>query len=692
MDWASVLGRLRTRARSPRLLSPRQVHWLGLLLLAVQLPQAVHLPIWIAVFGVMLVALRLLWLRRDRQRPLAAPARIPSWSLALFAVAIAFAIRQSYGIFLSRDPSVAFLFVLAGIKFLEARTLRDGTLLACLASFLMITPFFYSQSVLAAVAALPAVLLLGAVLEALSREPAQPAPLPRAALVRVAVTIVQGLPLAALLFFLFPRLAGPLWGLPSDHAGRSGLSDSMRPGAIAELSLSGEVAFRVDFDGPVPPPALRYWRGPVLTRFNGETWGTGPMRLDGRAVTEGGPIVRYTVLLEASDRPWLFALDLAATLPLPASAEGRTGVPNVARLSRDQQLVAGAPVTQPVRYIEASVLRDHYPSYPGDGETNAVAAPGNPKAAAFAGALRARYANDHELVGALLDWFRSEPFHYTLSPPYLEHDPVDGFLFDTQRGFCEHFASAFAVILRDAGVPARIVTGYQGGEINPNGGYLIVRQSDAHAWTEVLLDGQWQRFDPTATVAPSRIERGLAAALPAGEPVPLLARLDGSWLKSMQLAWDAFNHDWRRNVVGFNYERQRDLWRRLHLDRFAPWQIAAGVAAIAFVWASVILGWLALKRRRQERALVLWDDVCRRLAHAGLPRLPYEGPLAYARRAAQRWPQYAIAFAAIGESFAVLRYGALAGRDRERTALLATLERAIEVLPLPAALRSVPAG
>ena len=692
MTSASVLAKPGSRGRAQRALSPRQIHWLGLLLIAVQLPQAVHLPIWIAAFGVMLVVLRFLLLRRDRQRPQTPPARIPSWSLALYAVAIAYAIKESYGAFLSRDPSVAFLFVLAGIKFLEARTLRDGTLLACLASFLMITPFFYSQSVLAALAALPALLLLGAALEALARDPHQPAASLRAALLRAAVTIVQGLPLAALLFFLFPRLAGPLWGLPSDHASRSGLSDSMRPGSISELSLSGEIAFRVDFDGPIPPPALRYWRGPVLTRFNGETWGVAPARLDATPVTEGGPIVRYTVLLEPSDQPWLFALDMAATLPMPASAEGRSGVQSAARLSRERQLVASAPITQPVRYVQASVLRDRYPQAPDDDVQNAVAAPGNPQTAAFARALRARYTDDRELVMALVEWFRSEPFRYTLTPPPIERDAVDGFLFDTQRGFCEHFASSFAVVLRDAGIPARIVTGYQGGEINPNGGYLIVRQSDAHAWTEVLLDGQWQRFDPTATVAPSRIERGLGAALPAGEPVPLFARLDAGWIKSVQLAWDAFNHDWRRNIVGFNYERQRDLWRRFHLDRFAPWQIAAAGAALAFFWTSVILAWLTLTRRRQERALVLWDDVCRRLAHAGLPRFPHEGPLAYARRAAQRWPQYAIAFAAIGESFAVLRYGALAGRERERTALLATLERAIEVLPVPAALRGVAAG
>ncbi len=215
---------------------------------------------------------------------------------------------------------------------------------------------------------------------------------------------------------------------------------------------------------------------------------------------------------------------------------------------------------------------------------------------------------------------------------------------------------------------------------------MIVRQSDAHAWAEALIDGQWVRFDPTAAVSPSRIEIGLGGALPSGERVPFLARLDASWLKSLQLTWDAINHDWRRNVVGFNYERQRSFWRDLKLDRFAPWQVAAMAAAAVFAWAGLLAAWLLFRRRRQERALVLWDDLCRRLARAGLPRQAHEGPVAFAQRAAQRWPQFAIAFAAIGQSFSTLRYGDVAAH-RQRDALVATLERAIEVLPAPAALR-----
>jgi hypothetical protein len=311
----------------------------------------------------------------------------------------------------------------------------------------------------------------------------------------------------------------------------------------------------------------------------------------------------------------------------------------------------------------------------------------NPRTLAFARELRARYPDDAAYITAVLRRFHDEPFVYTLGPPLYEDEPIDQFLFDARRGFCEHYASAFVVLLRAAGIPARIVTGYQGGEMNPAGGYMIVRQSDAHAWTEALLGGQWVRFDPTAAVAPSRVEHGFASALSANEPIPLLARLDGGWIKDLDLVWDAVNHGWRTNVVDFNYQRQRALWRDLNLNLFAPWQVVVLVMALGGIWSAMVLLWMSSRRRRKERALALWEDVCRRLARAGLPRQPHEGPLAFSQRAASRWPQFAIVFAAIGEAYAKLRYGALAPDSRDRAALIATLEHALRALPSPARLR-----
>ena len=674
------------QATAARPLDPAQIRALGVLLVAAQLPLVVHLPIWVAAFGLFVAGLRFALLRRDGRLLRTRPARIPSWALALFAVAIALALRKSYGYFVGRDPCVAFLFVLAGIKFLEIRTARDGTLLACLAMFVALTPFFYSQSLLGGLAMLPAIVAAGVALEALARrEPGAADPSMRSAWTRSASLIAQGLPIAAGLFLVFPRLATPLWGLPADHAAQSGLSDRMAPGSISELSLSDAVAFRVTFAGSPPRPADRYWRGPVLSLFNGREWRALPPR-PGGSLARGDRPVRYAVTLEPDDHRWLFALDLPSSLPVADSGSVTSSGP-VASLARDLQLVTRAPLTRPLRYVQESILGTRHPVASADElRIDARMPPGNPRAVTFAQALRREHPGDRDYIATVLRWFRDQPFHYTLQPPLLEDHPVDAFLFDTRRGFCEHFASAFVVLLRAAGIPARVVTGYQGGEINPRGGYMIVRQSDAHAWAEAVVDGQWQRFDPTAVVAPSRIERGLYGSVPASDPVPLFARGDSGWINNVQLALDAINYRWRRNVIEFDHDRQRTLWRNWGLDGFPAWQAAAVAMAAVLAWAGAVFAAFAVKRRRGERTVRLWNALGRRLARAGLPRPAWEGPIAYASRAAKRWPQFAIAFGAIGDAYAMLRFGPVS--DDERSALVATLARAIEVLPSPAALRA----
>lgn len=687
-------------AAPARPLTATQIRALGVFLVAAQLPLVVHLPIWVAAFGLFLVTLRFALLRRDERLARARPARIPSWALALFAIAIALALRKSYGYFAGRDPCVAFLFVLAGIKFLEIRTQRDGTLLACLAMFVAVTPFFYSQSLLGGFAMLPAVVAAGVALEALAARAPDAAELStRKPWIRSTALIAQGLPIAAGLFLVFPRLATPLWGLPADHAAQTGLSDRMAPGSISELSLSDAVAFRVSFDGPPPRPADRYWRGPVLSLFNGREWRALPPR-PGGSLARGERSIRYAVTLEPNDHRWLFALDLPSSLPIldsgdAAFASGGTAVAAgggaaagaVAGLARDLQLITRTPVTRPLRYVQESILGGRHAVASADElRIDARMPPGNPRAVAFAQALRSEHPGDRDYIAAVLNWFRDQPFHYTLQPPLLEEHPVDAFLFDTRRGFCEHFASAFVVLLRAAGIPARVVTGYQGGEINPRGGYMIVRQSDAHAWAEAVVDGQWQRFDPTAVVAPSRIERGLFGSVPATDPVPLFARGDTGWINGVQLALDAINYRWRRNVIEFDHDRQRALWRDWGLDRFPPWQAATFATAVVLIWAGAVFAAFAARRRRGERTARLWSALCRRLARAGLPRPAWEGPIAYASRAAHRWPQFAIAFGAIGNAYAMLRFGPVS--DDERSALVATLARAIDVLPSAAALRA----
>jgi transglutaminase-like putative cysteine protease len=663
-------------------LSRAHLAWLAALVLLAQLPLWTHLPLWIAATGSGLAAARLL-LPAERLPP----PQLRRILLPVLALGVGIGIRLQFGYFLARDPCVAFLYVLVGIKYLEAKNPRDGGVLVCLALFLTLSQFFYNQSIAAAAIALPVVLVLGGVLVVLRSAPAATTHW-RAPLAATARMLVQGVPLALLLFVVFPRLAGPLWGAPMSAGARSGLSDTMSPGMISELSLSDAVAFRVDFEGPPPAPALRYWRGPVLSRFNGVEWRALPRPREGALAGAREHVIEYTVTLEPNYRPWLFALEQATSLPVQVTEPDllSAGSPHpLARLTYDRQLLASVPVAQSIRYTQRSALGDRFAAA-GDFEArdNLQLPRGNPRAVAFARDLRGRSASDRAFVASVLGWFHDEPFVYTLAPPPLSGDGVDDFLFDTRRGFCEHYASAFVVLLRAAGIPARVVTGYQGGEINPTGNYMIVRDSDAHAWAEALLDGVWQRFDPTAAVAPSRIERGLGAALPLGEPVPYLARLDMTWLKNLRLHWDAVNYQWQRGVVGFNIERQQDVLRDLGLEGVAPWRVASGVAAIVMAWALALVGLAHLRYRRLDPAQAAWMRLGRRLARAGLPRRADEGPLAYAQRAATRWPQWSELLRRIGANYALLRYGPRDAKDRER---LGALRRSVAALPGARALR-----
>jgi len=673
---------LATASAAP--LARAQLAWLVALVFLSQLPLLPHVPLWVAAAGMALPAARLLlpadwWPSPGMRR----------WLLPLLALALAVAIRMRFGYLLSRDPCVAFLYVLVGIKFAETRSARDGGLLACLALFLLLTQFFYTQTIGAALITLPALLVLGGALAAL-RDAPPPGADWRAPLVRTGRMILQGIPVAAFLFILFPRLAGPLWGMPADGGARTGLSDRMAPGSISSLTLSDEVAFRVDFQGPPPPPAQRYWRGPVLSRFDGEAWTPLPWLRRGELAprSAGQRIVEYDVTLEPQGRQWLFALEHPASMPQRA-ADGppqSSGIDRVI-LTAEQQLLSRTPPLQTVRYSQRSALGNGFPaSGTLEARENLQLPPDrSPRTVTFAHELRDRSGSDRGFIAAVLQRFRTEPFVYTLSPPLLGSEPVDDFLFDGKRGFCEHYAGAFVVLLRAAGIPARVVTGYQGGEINPDGGYMIVRQSDAHAWAEALLDGVWQRFDPTAAVAPSRVERGLGAALPQGEPVPYLARVDMTWLKSLRLHWDAINYQWQRGVVGFNIERQRGLLRELGLDLGRPWEVVIVAATAITLWVAFVLGSARLRARRADPAAELWARANRRLARAGLARAREEGPVAYAGRAAARWPRWRPLFVSLGENYALLRYGPESARRDE---LLAALRANVAALPNVRALRA----
>jgi transglutaminase-like putative cysteine protease len=469
-----------------------------------------------------------------------------------------------------------------------------------------------------------------------------------------------------ILYLLFPRAGGPFWNLPSDaYQGLTGISDTMRPGGVSDLSASYEVAFRVDFlDGVTPAARDLYWRGIVLWNTNGQSWtrATPPVAL--ARPESPANAVRYRLTLEPSNKRWLFALDVPVT-----AADNAIERPGFTFESIE-------PILKRTSYTMTSVSR--YTTGPLTNlELRAALQlpPQSPRLRTFANELREQYPDPQARALALLRHIRQENFVYTLSPPLLGKDPVDEFFFDVRRGFCEHYAAAFATIMRATRVPARVVMGYQGGELNPNGNYLIVRQSDAHAWVEIWLEGRgWTRVDPTAAIAPERIELGIEAirrleqqGLRPGMGSDLLARaLELPWLertaRQLRLFWDYTNIAWYRWVIDYKRENQEGLLYRLGFETI-DWTRILWLLGGAF--AAVMLAYVAWSRRGTplDPAQRAYLRFCRKLARIGVRRATHEGALDFAARAQRTRPDLAGEIDAITEKYLHVRYGRRASND-----------------------------
>ena len=626
-------------------ISLRNTAWITLTLALVAAPHAIRLPFWLTALAVTFGIWRL-YLARMR---FALPAR---WLLILFVTAGAAAILIEYRTLFGRDAGVALLVLMLSLKLLETRTQRDGMILAFIGYFLVITNFFYSQSIPTALYLLACVWLITATMMGLqyTREPSDY----RGQLRTTAIMLAQSAPLMVILFVFFPRIQGPLWGLPSDaFAGVSGLTDTMSPGSLNKLVLSDEVALRAVFSDRVPPQNRLYWRGPVLIDFDGRTWHTAPRplrnpdfpaELDRRANA-----VRYTVTVEPHNRRWLFALDIAGSIP-PLS-----------RISADYLLLAQTPITSRTRYEMESFL--DYAIGVGDstaGRQRMLALPQefNPQTRELGRQLRAQHADNAAIMNAALTLLRDQKFIYTLEPPLLGTHAVDEFLFRTRAGFCEHFASAYVVLMRAAGVPARVVTGYLGGEYNKLGNYLIVRQSDAHAWTEVWLENRgWVRVDPTNAVSPARAEGGLAAALPEG--LSLTRGLFGNnpLLHQLTLTLDSLANAWNQTILGYNLETQRALLFRAGLDD-ASWRTLAILMIAAATVITLLLALFMLRQHglKRDPALAAYRDFCAKAARKGYLRGDAEGPLDFAARLSQARPDIAAAAQVITHLYVTIRY------------------------------------
>lgn len=622
--------------------------WLLVAQVLVILPHLPHLPLWIVGLWLGCAAWRLqIFLMR---------AEFPSaWVKLGLMLAVLGGVFLSRGSLVGMEAATVLLVAAFIIKLVELRTKRDALVLILLGFFTVVTGYLFDDGILAALYSLLPVTVLLAALIGLQQSTF--AARPWATLRLAASLLLQALPLMVLLFVFFPRM-GPLWALPlPGDKSITGLADSMAPADIAELSRSPELAFRVSFDGTPPPRSQLYWRALTLDRFDGRRWSQAeivafapPPRWQAR-----GRSLDYEVIMQPSAQRWLFALDVATT-DLPDT-----------RLLGDFRLQRARPVQRPLRYRVTSwpeALREPQASPLLLRRALQLPAQGDPRSRAWAAELRAQYGQPDELVRALLKHFHEQPFRYTLRPPTLGADSIDGFLFDTRSGFCAHYAGAMVFVLRAAGVPARVVAGYQGGEWNAGGGYLQVRQFDAHAWVEYWQPERgWTSVDPTFQVAPERIELGLEEAL--GEersfledsPLSLLRYRQIDWLNRLRLSWDELNYDWQRWVLGYQGERQLEVlegwFGRIHGRDLALALVGGGALLLGALALWLFKPW----RRTRDGCLRQFQRFERLLARHGVHRAPGEGARSFAERACEVLPDQADAIRAFVAAYEVQRYG-----------------------------------
>ena len=610
------------------------------------LPLLLNLPPTLAV-GFAVTAPAMAWLAWKQP--------MPGWLRALLTVAMVGAVLTVMGTRFGRDTGCALLAAMLAIKPTELRTLRDARSLVGFALFAPFAAFLLDQGPLVMACAVAAVLAGLLTLHRLADAEAGATPPPlRQRLATMGRLVAIGLPLALVAFWLFPRMSTPLWGVPERAIARPGLSDSMSPGTWLDLMTDDAPAMRAQFDGPEPDIRQLYWRGPVLLDYDGRTWTRSRWleALPAPEVRSAATRWSYRLEIEPSDRRDLPALDLPIAVP-----EG-------ALMGHDFSLNTTRALSSPSRWQLQSAPPEVFdPQLRPTLRQRALALPDgyDPRTRALGRQWRQEAGDDDQAIIDRALRYINARFAYTLDTPLPGRHAVDEFLFDRQAGFCEHFSSAFTVLMRSAGIPARVVTGYTGGVRNPYGGYWVVRRMDAHAWVEVWLQGRgWVRVDPTAAVAPERIYDTLEQRAMAGGAGGLdLLRLDNLG----DLA-DWVRRGWNDLVLGFDAQRQQALLRPLGLQHLEPAQLLAMFAALAALALAGMIWLLARGERERDPLLRAWHRLGRRYARLGLGRATHEPALSWARRVAAAHQASGPALLALSHRFAEARYAGSHGGMR----------------------------
>lgn len=620
-----------------------------------------HVALWCLPLATGAAAWRV-WAAQQNSRLLGRAGRVAVVMVLTVAVLISF--KTLNGL----DAGASLLVAMAAIKLMETRQRRDWLIVLGTALFLLLAACLGAQSLWLMPFYAGELWLLSTALYALGAGESPPEH--RLLLRASARNLLLALPLTVLLFLFFPRLPGSLWTVPKDEEAVTGLGDQMDPGSIAKLVQSDEPALRARFQSVLPRREDRYWRGIVLHHFDGSTWQRAQRDFGEPLPLEfAGPDYRYEITLEPGTHGTLIALDM----PHDGPAESSLGHRNF-----DNQLIAAKPTDSAISYrLESSPRHRTLDALPLPMRRLDLALPQgrNPRSIELARQLRAGASDDHAFVKAVLNYLTTNGFEYTLTPATLGANSIDDLLFNTHEGFCGHYASAFAALMRAGGVPAHVVTGYLGGEWNRIGEYLLVRQSNAHAWTEVWLEGVgWTRVDPTAAVAPDKLHNDIDDAVAAADGSGRRA-YGAPWIATTVQAWQAVNAWWQDQIVNFNMERQLDLLGSLGL-RDRDYEALVGIlAAGGTLWLS-LLAWRGrqIPQGNRDSLTRTWRALERALKRVASPRAPHEGPMAYGDRIAAEHPELASTLRPLARQYAQLRYGpSCSAADLQR------LERAVRL-------------
>ena len=594
-----------------------QLYLLTALLFFSVLPHFFNLSIFISIFFTTVLLLRIITYRL-------ALKTLPRWFIFLSLSAGIFVVVFLYSGKIGKDFGVSLLVAMLSLKILEVKTRRDAYVLCFITGFMLVTQFLYSQEILFSLYIfLMAFFILGYLFWLNQMEWNVNSTSNLRSILKLTI---QAVPVMIVLFILFPRLQGPLWGFDQGISSAvTGISDKITPGSISQLSRSSATAFRVKFDNinDLPAPEYRYWRGPVITRTDGISWQADKNEKPDKITYESkGSLINYQLTIEPTQQKWLFALDLPATLPANTFVTSNYSVKTQEKINKRSTFsLASSPYysisdSTDIELLEALLLPSNITS----------------RMTEFVNELTSQHPTEQEYIAAVLNFFNKQEFIYTLSPPQMLNNPVDEFLFDHRKGFCEHYASSFVILMRMADIPARIIAGYQGGEWNPTGEHLIVRQSDAHAWTEVWLDDKgWIRIDPTSAVSPERVEQSIdpTTESSAGEVVFKVSSdsMLGNLYKEAAWMLDSLDLNWHRWVVGFSQKRQNRLLDYSGLGFLKGYKL--GFAAIVMTFLVLIVMTLLFRNKikdKRDQARIYWDKFTRKLERKGVEVNSYDGP------------------------------------------------------------------